>query len=102
MDLLVLWTVYILFYVAHVFILLLKFLFALLFIITVVPVTICFIKKLRRLEMGKQKRKKHQSMEKVDKRIKICERCGNENFSYSKVFRCRFCNKLNGVGHEAD
>lgn len=52
--------------------------------------------------MGKQKRKKHQSREKVDKRIKICERCGNENFSYAKVFRCRFCNKLNGVGHEAD
>jgi hypothetical protein len=50
--------------------------------------------------MGKQKRKKQQVREKVDKRIKICERCGNENFSYSPVFRCKFCNKLNGVVHD--
>ena len=47
--------------------------------------------------MGKQRRKKPQSREKVDKRIKICERCGNENFSRSKVFRCEFCNWKNGV-----
>ena len=47
--------------------------------------------------MGKQHRKKPQKREKVSKFIRTCERCGNENFSRSKVFRCEFCNKLNGV-----
>ena len=47
--------------------------------------------------MGKQQRKKPQKRQKVSKFIRTCERCGNENFSRSKVFRCEFCNKLNGV-----
>ena len=47
--------------------------------------------------MGKQKRKKPQKREKISRFTKICERCGNENFSYKPIYRCQFCNKLNGV-----
>ena len=47
--------------------------------------------------MGKQKRKKAQKREKVSKFIRICERCGNENFSYKKKYICRFCDWKNGV-----
>lgn len=46
--------------------------------------------------MSKQKRKQHQQRQKINKFQRTCERCGNENFSFSPVFKCRFCKKLNG------
>ena len=47
--------------------------------------------------MGKQKRKKHQKREKVSKFMRICERCGNEQFSFKRKFRCIYCEKMNGM-----
>ena len=50
--------------------------------------------------MGKQKRKKPQQREKVSKFTRICERCGNENFSYKKIYRCKYCDWKNGAVDE--
>ena len=50
--------------------------------------------------MGKQKRKKQQKQEKVSKYMRTCERCGNENFSFKPVFKCRFCEEVNGLNRE--
>ena len=49
--------------------------------------------------MGK-KNKKKSNKQKVNKFERICERCGNENFSFKPVFRCRFCGEINGIKKE--
>ena len=50
--------------------------------------------------MGKQKRKQHPKKQKVNKFERICERCGNENFSFKPIFKCRFCGEVNGLNRE--
>ena len=52
--------------------------------------------------MGKQKRKKNQVIEKKSKFEKICDRCGNENFSFKPVFKCKYCGEINGLRKESD
>ncbi len=52
--------------------------------------------------MGKQKKKKQQKREKVSKYMRTCERCGNDNFSFKPVFKCRFCGEVNGLEREMD
>lgn len=52
--------------------------------------------------MGKQKRKKQQIRQKINKFERTCERCGNENFSFKPVFKCRFCGEVNGLKREGD
>ena len=52
--------------------------------------------------MGKQKKKKAQVRTKTSKFERVCERCGNENFSFKPVYRCKYCNKLNGIVNESD
>ncbi len=47
--------------------------------------------------MGKQQRKKPQKRQKVSKFNRTCERCGNENFSRTRIYRCTFCDWKNGV-----
>lgn len=46
--------------------------------------------------MGKQIKKIHP--QKKNKYEKICERCGNEGITRKTVFRCMYCQWLNGVG----
>lgn len=50
--------------------------------------------------MGKQKRKVTQIEPKRSKWDRVCERCGNENFSRKPIFKCRYCNLTNGVSKE--
>lgn len=52
--------------------------------------------------MGKQKKKKTQQKQKINKFERVCERCGNENFSKSRVFKCRFCGEVNGLNKESE
>lgn len=47
--------------------------------------------------MGKQIKKKKTQNQKKNKYMKTCERCGNEVFSFKKVFKCKFCGWLNGL-----
>jgi hypothetical protein len=47
--------------------------------------------------MGKQKKKKNQKIQKKSKFERTCERCGNDNFSFKPVFKCRFCGEVNGL-----
>ena len=47
--------------------------------------------------MGKQKRKGQNVEPKKSKWDRTCERCGNENFSRKPVFKCKYCNWVNGV-----
>lgn len=47
--------------------------------------------------MGKQKKKQQHKKQKINKFERICERCGNENFSFKSVFKCRFCGEVNGL-----
>ena len=47
--------------------------------------------------MSKKKDKKKIKKSKFDR---ICEICGNEQFSFSPVFKCRFCGETNGVKRE--
>ena len=48
------------------------------------------------------KRKKQPQQQKKNKLEKICERCGNENFSYKPVYKCRFCGEINGLKKESE
>lgn len=50
--------------------------------------------------MGKQIKKAHPKKKKVNKWLKICEQCGNEIITPTKVFKCRYCGKVNGVSHD--
>ena len=52
--------------------------------------------------MGKQKRKQPQQKQKINKFERTCDRCGNENFSFKPVFKCRFCGKVNGIQKESE
>ena len=47
--------------------------------------------------MGKKQRKKPQKRQKVSKFIRTCEQCGNENFSFKKIYECQWCGWKNGV-----
>ena len=49
--------------------------------------------------MGKTK-KKNKKKQKVSKYERICERCGNENFSFKPIFKCKFCGEVNGLNKE--
>lgn len=43
--------------------------------------------------MGKQRKKvKKRKKSKYDR---ICERCGNEVFSFKRIFQCPFCELIN-------
>ena len=47
--------------------------------------------------MSKQQRKKPQKKQKVSKFQRTCERCGNENFSFQRIYKCQWCGWKNGV-----
>lgn len=47
--------------------------------------------------MGKQQRKKPQKRQKVSKFQRVCEQCGNEVFSFKRVYRCPYCDWKNGA-----
>ena len=48
--------------------------------------------------MGKQKKKEQQGYKKTSKWDRVCERCGNETFSRKPIFKCQYCNLVNGTG----
>ncbi len=52
--------------------------------------------------MGKQKKKNSQKIQKKSKFERTCERCGNDNFSFKPVFKCRFCGEVNGLKKEGE
>lgn len=52
--------------------------------------------------MSKKKMKKKQKIQKKSKFERTCERCGNDNFSFKPVFKCRFCGEVNGLKREMD
>ena len=47
--------------------------------------------------MSKQQRKKPHKQQKVSKFQRACERCGNENFSFQRIYKCQWCGWKNGV-----
>ena len=52
-------------------------------------------KRKRDRKMAKQFKKERPP--KPNKHEKICERCGNGGITRKKVFRCKFCNYINGL-----
>lgn len=49
----------------------------------------CMVHKEGRMGKIKKKKKFHK--------LRVCECCGNEVFFKKKVFKCFYCNYLNGV-----
>lgn len=41
--------------------------------------------------------KKHQKRKKVSKFQRICEICGNDVFSFKRVYKCPYCGLINGL-----
>lgn len=52
--------------------------------------------------MSKQKRKQPKQQQKKSKFERTCERCGNDNFSFKPVFKCRLCGEVNGLNRGND
>lgn len=50
--------------------------------------------------MSKQIQKQDKKQKRISKFIRTCERCGNEQFSLSPVFWCRYCKFDNGVDND--
>lgn len=48
--------------------------------------------------MGKQVKKGKKS--KKNRYMRLCKRCGNEMFSYSRSFRCCFCGQVNKFNYD--
>ena len=49
--------------------------------------------------MGKQVRKQNQNHKKTGRWQRVCARCGNENYSPRKVFKCQYCGLMNGFSN---
>lgn len=47
--------------------------------------------------MGKQVRKQNQNHKKTGRWQRVCARCGNENFSQKRRFKCKYCGLMNGL-----
>ena len=52
--------------------------------------------------MGKQIKKVHNKPQKQNKWQRVCERCGNDQFSPKRVFRCNYCGLWNGVNNDLE
>lgn len=52
--------------------------------------------------MGKQIKKIRQERKKKSRYERLCERCGNESFSFGRVWKCPYCKLWNGVEDETN